>query len=165
MSTSARAGTRMSERVVLQPRPMGRVVPEEDRQRYLLSTVTIEIDGVPVGAARAVDTLGTAVFIVTATDPGEIRDGMVENRRRNRQLRAQLIELGAVVHPALGISAEGADSEEMWAATDIGETEARALGRQWGQDAVMELTSTEVRVVGCFTRWVRSRPITNEPTA
>ena len=79
------------------------------------------------------------------------------------KLRQQLVQEGFDHHPAAGSTPDGVPIDEGWAVTGIGPKRARRLGRDWGQDAIFELTDTEQRVLGCDGRWVRSRPLTAPP--
>jgi len=140
-----------------------RVVPEFTRQRYLQTVVTIEVDGTWLDAADAVGQLPTPVYVITAHDPGPVRLSKADNQARHEQLRQQLVNEGFEHHHAVGSTPAGVPVDEGWAVTGIGPKRARRLGRAWGQDAIFELTDTEQRVVGCASRWVRSRPLASPP--
>jgi len=128
--------------------------PESLRIAYLRTVVTVE--GRP--AAEVVRDLGT-FWVLTAWNPGSELFSDTENAERHQALCACLDELGHTCLPALGASPDGSWSEESVAVPGIKSRDARALGRQFDQAAVFEVTNGYVRIHGCTDRWMVQRSI------
>ena len=128
--------------------------PESLSVAYLRTVVTI--DGRP--AAEMVREIGT-YWVLTACNPGSERLSDAENAERHAALCARLDELGHTWLPALGTSPDGSWSEQSVAVPGIKPRDARALGCQFGQAAVFEVTKRYVRIHGCADRWMVQRPI------
>ena len=134
--------------------------PEELRLAYLATVISIELEpGDVVDVASAVELLPTPVFIITAWNPfSEVLDPE-ENDSRNLELQVALTELGATTRPAVGSSPSGDWAEESFAVTGIDRAEALGLGRRFGQHAIFEIATSEVRVLASDGSWVEERPL------
>ena len=128
--------------------------PESLRIAYLRTVVTVE--GRP--AAEAVREIGT-FWVLTAWNPGSEPFSDTENAERHRQLCARLDELGHTWLPALGASPDGSWSEESVAVPGLDRETALALGREFGQEAVFEVTAENLRVHGCSGDRQIERPL------
>ena len=115
---------------------------------YLRTVVAVE--GRP--AAKAVRDLGP-FWVLTAWNPGSEPFSDTENAERHWQLCARLDELGHTWLPALGTSPDGSWSEESVAVPGLDRETALALGREFGQEAVFEVTAEYLRVHGCSADW------------
>lgn len=126
---------------------------------YLRTDVSIALPEAGwVNAAAATQLLGGTVHVLTAWNPDEERPGTPVNRERNRRLRRRLDEAGADrVLPAIGASPDGDHFEESFAVTGLDRPTALALGREFGQVAIFELTRADQVVVGCDGDWEFSR--------
>jgi hypothetical protein len=122
--------------------------PESLRSAYLRTVVTI--DGRP--AVEMVAGLGT-FWVLTAWNPGSERLSDAENAERLRALCARLDELGHTWLPALGTSPDGTWSEQSVAVPGLDRDTALALGREFAQEAVFEVTTEILRVHGCTGDW------------
>ena len=128
--------------------------PESLRVAYLRTVVTV--DGRP--AAEMVADLGT-FWVLTACNPGSERVSGAENAGRHRALCARLDELGHTWLSALGTSPDGTWSEQSVAVPGLDRETALALGREFAQEAVFEVTTEILRVHGCAGEWwVECRP-------
>lgn len=134
-------------------------VPESLRRAYLATEISVSVDDEVIDARRAFALLGGPYYVVTAWNPGSEQLPQAENAERNEQLHAELVEAAARVLPARGRSPDGTWYEESYAAIGIGQRTIRALGRNYGQAAIFEITADEQRVLGCFSTWVVARPL------
>lgn len=97
----------------------------------------------------------TPVHVITACNPsGRIRSGE-ENGAVNTLLEARLRDLGVTPVPAVGWAGEW--SEDSFAVSGLSTVDACALGAEFGQAALFEVTADEVRVVHCATGVTRRR--------
>ena len=128
--------------------------PESLRIAYLQTVVTV--GGRP--AAEAVRDLGT-FWVLTAWNPGSELFSDTENAERHQALCACLDELGHTWLPALGTSPDESWSEESVAVPGLDRETALALGREFGQEAVFEVTAEYLRVHGCSGDWQIERPL------
>ena len=78
------------------------------------------------------------VAIITAFNPYGRRDVPVANAARQRLLIAELDAAGRSWWPAVGISADGAWSEDSVAVPGLARAEARRIGARWRQEAIFE---------------------------
>jgi hypothetical protein len=116
-------------------------------------------------AAEAIAELPMPVFVLTAWNPDADRPGPTENRARNRLLRDRLADRMAIVHPAIGASPGGEHFEESFAVSGLGRDDALALGREFGQVAIFELTASEQTVLACDGSWTSSGRFGQFPSA
>lgn len=132
---------------------------EAQHSAYLRTEVSIVLPEARwVNAGEAIRLLGVRVHVLTAWNPGEERPGAPMNRERNRRLRERLDDVDADrVFPAIGASPDGHHFEESFAVTGLDRPTALALGREFGQVAIFELTQTDQIVVGCDGDWELSR--------
>lgn len=79
----------------------------------------------------------TGLAIITACNPGSVPLEEAENRRRNTELEQEIKALGRHFGPALNQSADGEWPEPGFWIANISLDEAIALGRQFGQAAVV----------------------------
>jgi len=99
------------------------------------------------------------IFAVTAYNPDGVERDAAINAAAERELEAELTQIGATVWPATGRSPDGSWSEPGVAITGLDRADACDLGRRYGQLGVFELTETEVHVVRCEDEAiVRTRP-------
>jgi hypothetical protein len=123
------------------------------RRAYLATEIEVLVDGAWLPAADAVAEVGSGLLVLTAWNPLSTQLGLAENRRRNDELRAELVEQCDEVFDATGRSPDGTWHEESFATVGIGPRAARRIGRRYGQHAVFELRSYEQRVLGCADTW------------
>jgi hypothetical protein len=128
--------------------------PESLRVAYLQTVVTVE--GQP--AAEMVREIGT-FWVLTAWNPGSEKLSDTENAERHAALCAHLDELGHTWLPALGTSPDGSWSEQSVAVPDLDREAALAIGREFAQEAVFEVTTEILRVHGCTGDWQVERPL------
>jgi hypothetical protein len=132
-------------------------------EAYAATVVSIALPGHGwVDAAKAVRTIGRPMHVVTAWNPGESRPGIGVNRGRNRDLRNRLAVPGTEIHCALGASPSGDHYEESYAITGMSRADALAVGREFGQAAIFEVTADNLVVVSSDGAWERRRP--HEPS-
>lgn len=138
------------------------VVREPQRLAYLRTEVSVALHtGKEVAAGAAARELGT-LWVVTAENPFSDKLSEADNRARRSALESQLDEQVSPYLKAVGRSPDGTWQEHSVALLDSGGRRARAIGREFGQNAVFEITPERLAVHGCFSRWLRSRP-TNGP--
>lgn len=110
------------------------------------------------------------VHVITAFNPGAARPGVWENFRRHAELEAQIASAGRRSWPAVGGGRYGEVSSVIAGLT---RSQARALGRRFGQDAIFEWTPQRWSIVACdgsstrhlgWSTTVRRRPM-GDPTA
>ncbi|GIW17605.1 MAG: hypothetical protein KatS3mg064_0762 [Tepidiforma sp.] len=87
--------------------------------------------------------------VVTAWNPGRERPGREENEARNRALQAEIERRGWRWLPAEGRSPEGAHREPSFAVFGATLDEALALGRQFGQAAIVWFDGETARLAWC----------------
>jgi hypothetical protein len=91
-----------------------------------------------------------AVHILTAWDPGEVRPGEKENRRRQAALDADLRLLApGEMWAAIGTDQFSGHREEGVAVGGLDADAVLALGARYGQDALFEWTRDEWAIVAC----------------
>jgi hypothetical protein len=89
------------------------------------------------------------MFVLTAYNPmGEERDELL-NEVAERELERRLTAKGVIFWPATGRSRDASWSEPGVAVAGLDRSEACALGCQYEQLAIYELTAEEVHVVRC----------------
>jgi Protein of unknown function (DUF3293) len=103
-----------------------------------------EIDGLPADP----------LFVLTAWNPGGVERDRAANDAAERALEAELTADGRSWWPADGHSPDESWSEPGAAVGSLDRDAACALGEQFGQLAVYELTDAVVRVVRCVDRAV-----------
>ena len=132
-------------------------------EAYAATVVSIALPGHGwVDAAKAVRTIGRPIHILTAWNPGKSRPGIGVNRGRNRELRIRLSFFTAEIHCALGASPGGDHYEESYAVTGMSRADALAVGREFEQAAIFEVTADNLAIVSCDGAWERT--VTHEPS-
>ncbi|HTU72570.1 MAG TPA: DUF3293 domain-containing protein [Trebonia sp.] len=92
---------------------------------------------------------GRTIFVITAHNPGGRTVPDSDNDLAQARLVAQLQERGLTWWPAAGGDEPWTHVEESAAVIGLTEAEARALGAQFGQEAIFVLTPRERQVVAC----------------
>lgn len=92
---------------------------------------------------------GRPFAVVTAHNPGSQRLSDEENARRHRELERVLCEGGYELAPSVGRSLEGDWSEEGFTVFGIGLEEALAIGRRFGQNAIVYGQGERVALAWC----------------
>lgn len=126
---------------------------------YQQAVVDIELPGglVRVAPAPRGVTLGAfalphaeTVHVVTAHNPRGGHASRRRNARAHRELVGLLRRRGLPWWPAAGGDAGGRHREDSAAIAGLTDHEARALGRQFDQDAVFAWSPTSWRLLSCF---------------
>jgi Protein of unknown function (DUF3293) len=127
---------------------------------YLQTEVSVALpDQGWVDAAKAARLTVSKLCVITAWNPGSLRPGLEVNRSRNAQLLNRLRRLGCETHPAVGSSHDGDHREESYAVVGATRDDVLALGREFGQAAIFEITPERLTVVSCDENWARSRDL------
>ncbi|MFE7891723.1 DUF3293 domain-containing protein [Streptomyces sp. NPDC057412] len=92
---------------------------------------------------------GSGVHVITAWNPWGRTVPEDVNERAHRLLLGEVRRQRLASWPAVGGDAGGTHQEESLAVTGLGDDEARALGRRFGQDAVFAWTPSAWRVLAC----------------
>lgn len=133
--------------------PHDRDEPPDPELELLYRAAVYEV-ALPAG--RAAFRIGEGVpgapgpfAVVTAWNPGRARPGREENEARNRALRAEVERRGWQWLPAEGRSPDGAHREPSFAVFGATLEEALALGRQFGQAAIVWFDGEAARLAWC----------------
>jgi hypothetical protein len=118
-------------------------------QAYAASEVTVAVDGRTESLAGLADAFGGPVFALTAWNPMSRPTPAAVNRLANLALEAELEARGIRTWPAVGAAVDGSWSEDGFAVVGIGEDEALALGRAYGQRAIFGAADGRVVVLYC----------------
>jgi hypothetical protein len=131
---------------------------DESWDEYTRAVVRIEFADGPVQIAPArpgsvggafPDVPQDVVYVVTAFNPG----GLVRAESPNQQAQASLIRRLDADHVTYWEAAGGdpawTHSEASFALAGVDEAYAKALGREFGQDAIFEWTPSELSVLAC----------------
>jgi hypothetical protein len=116
-----------------------------------------------IGEGRAVWAVPQAVVlegtwhVLTGSNPGGRLHPDDENRRFNAELESMLGAFPGTPHWVEGRSPDGSWSEPSVAIEGLDAAEACRLGRHFGQVAVFELTTDELRVLRCVDGEVMRR--------
>ena len=116
------------------------------------------------GAEGQMNNLESSVSLVSALNPGSVEVPIEENQASNLRLEAALKESGVDFDAAWGASLPGIEppwKEDGVSVRGLTRIEAAALGKEWGQQAVvwLDAESTELlfcsplEVVPCGLRW------------
>jgi len=125
---------------------------------YVRAVVRIELaDGlVQVAPAPPGSTAGTfpdvpqdAVYVVTAFNPAGAVRPEPANQRANAALVRRLEADHVTCYEACGGDPDWTHTEAGFALVGVDEAYARALGREFGQDAIFEWTPTALSVLAC----------------
>lgn len=93
---------------------------------------------------------GETVHVVTAHNPRGARASRRHNHRAHQELLGLLRRRGLSWWPAVGGDPEGRHTEASAAVVGLSDDEARALGREFGQDAVFAWSAPAWRLLACF---------------
>lgn len=131
--------------------------PPPMAELYLKTIVTVELDGEWISAFNAAARQVAPLHVITAWNPGDARPTHDENDKANDELRSRLRAMG--LHPvrALGADPDSDHAEESWAVVGLSDSQARAIGAEFGQVAVFRLTAGVQTVLACVETWERSR--------
>jgi len=126
---------------------------------YLATQITITVDGEHLTAAQAVERLGAPLHLVTAWNPGGERPSAETNAANNLLLKQTLDGLTKQIWLAVGRDADSPHFEECFAFAGITRATAIAIGEEYRQVAIFELTETQQIVLSCDNTWGVERPI------
>ncbi len=126
---------------------------------YLATQITITVDGEHLTAAQAVERLGAPLHLVTAWNPGGERPTNLENSQNNLLLKETLVKHTNQIWPAVGRDADSPHFEECFAFAGVDRATAIAIGEEYRQVAIFELTETQQIVLSCDNTWAVERPI------
>ena len=111
-------------------------------------TEALRVEPGPLGTTEGRFPFNETIHIITAFNPGiQLSDS--ENALRHRELGSLLDERGARFFTARGADPEWSHVEASFAVLGLARTDAVALGRQFGQDAIFEWTPRAWAIVGC----------------
>ena len=91
----------------------------------------------------------SAVFVLTAWDPGDDRLDVRTNRARQSRLEAELRPCAHDVWPARGVDPDSGYRDEGVAVVGLDEVEVLELAARYGQDAVFAWTPDAWTIVSC----------------
>ena len=126
---------------------------------YLATQITITVDGKHLTAAQAVERLGAPLHLVTAWNPGGERPSAQTNAANNLLLRQTLDERTNQIWLAVGRDSDSPHFEECFAFAGVDRATAIAIGEEYRQVAIFELTETQQIVLSCDNTWAVERPI------
>ncbi len=106
--------------------------------------VTFVVDEPPRGVAPE-----TTLTVITAWNPGLSRPGNATNEEANARLEAVLQEKGYEYLPAVGQSRDGRHAEPSFAVVGLSVPQAKALGRQFAQAAVLYWNGSHAGLLWC----------------
>ncbi len=87
--------------------------------------------------------VGAGCALITACNPGSVVRSDADNEAANALLRERLTQVAATIFAGDGGSADGAWSEPSWFALGIAPEAAGALGREFGQYAILAARAHE----------------------
>ena len=146
-----------SEGVVLFGEPQ--IGDDGDAWIYLAMEITITVDGEHLSASQAVAALGSPLYLVTAWDPGGERPTLKVNTQNNLLLQETLVEYTNQIWLAVGHDAESPHIEEGFAFAGVDRATAIAIGAEYRQVAIFELTETQQIVLSCDNTWAVARAL------
>ena len=97
------------------------------------------------------DSAGRTVYVITAFNPAGKAAPDEANAVAHQQLTTRLQEMGATYLAAAGGNPEWTHVEPSLAVIGMSEEDARALGREFGQDAIFGWSPTTLTVLSCDT--------------
>ena len=107
--------------------------------------------------------------IITAYNPGVIVGSDI-NAKADEELRRELNLAGSRCFRITGCSSDLKHQEQGWGVAGLSEERALAIGRQYGQNAIFDITAGVLSVIGCHSgerirvdSWLQ-RLITQEST-
>ena len=122
--------------------------------RIDLPAGTLRIKAAPLGKSHDIDFPGSAggtVHVITAYNPADKVAPDEANTSAHERLIARLQEIGATYFAAAGGDVQWAHVEPSVAVIGMTAEDARALGRQFGQDAIFGWSPTALVVLSCDT--------------
>ncbi len=126
---------------------------------YLSTQITITVDGEGLSASQAVKRLGAPLHLVTAWTPGGERPTDLVNSQNNLLLQETLVEYTNQIWIAVGNDAESPHQEDGFAFAGVDRATAIAIGEEYRQVAIFELTETQQIVLSCDNTWAVARAI------
>lgn len=97
------------------------------------------------------DSAGRTVYVITAFNPAGKVAPKEANEVAQQRLTSKLEEIGATYLPAAGGNLEWTHVEPSLAVIGMSQEDARALGREFGQDAIFGWSPTTLTVLSCDT--------------
>ena len=88
--------------------------------------------------------------IITAHNPGVIVGADI-NAKADEELRKELNLAGSRCFRITGCSPDLKHQEQGWGVVGLSEERAQAIGRQYGQNAIFEVTAGALSVIGCIS--------------
>lgn len=95
------------------------------------------------------DQEGRPIYVLTAHNPGGQVVPDAENALAEARLTAELDRRGLAWWPAAGGDPTWTHVEPGVALIGVSESDAIALGTQFGQEAILKLTSADRRIIAC----------------
>ncbi len=137
--------------------------PEELRQAYLATVVTVEIEAEHwVTIEESVRSLPTPLHIVTPWNPFSVELSEDENHARMSRLVAYLDRTSTKWLHAKGTSPDGSWSEDSVLLVGMSRDQALELGRAYDQHAIFEITKLDLIVLSCAGTWETKRGLKQE---
>lgn len=88
--------------------------------------------------------------IITAYNPGKIVGAEI-NAKADEELRKELNLAGSRCFRITGCSPDLKHQEQGWGVSGLSEERALVIGRQYGQNAIFEVTAGVLSVIGCLS--------------
>ena len=129
-------------------------MPHHDSLEHLYRDAIYEVD-LPTGTVTlrigeaTPERLPGPLALVTAFNPGTSRPREETNRSANHRLEVEITRRGWRWFPARGRDAAATHVEPSFAITGIARDEALALGRQFGQAAIVFVDVEQVSLLWC----------------
>jgi len=89
-------------------------------------------------------------YIITACNPGKIV-GVEINASADEELRKELNLAGSRCFRITGTSLDLKHQEQGWGVAGLSEERALAIGKQYDQNAIFEITTGILSVIGCLS--------------
>ncbi len=114
-------------------------------------TVLTTGEGLTVAGPGAADLLPFVVpaHVLTAWNPGSVRQSASANAAANRALRQELLRRGLAPTRVVGAAPDGSWHEDSLLVSSLGRQAAVALAARFGQLAIFEVTADELLVLAC----------------
>jgi Protein of unknown function (DUF3293) len=122
--------------------------------RIELPAGTLRIKAAPLGKSHDIDFPGSAggtVHVITAYNPAGTVAPDEANTSAHERLTAKLQEIGATYFAAAGGDVQWTHVEPSVAVIGMTDEDARALGREFGQDAIFGWSPTALVALSCDT--------------
>jgi hypothetical protein len=105
---------------------------------------TVFLAQTPVGGWPAL------FHVITAYNPGEFVADEI-NTKADEALRNELNLVGSSCFRITGCSPDLKHQEQGWGVAGLSEEKALAIGKQYGQNAIFEVTAGVLSVIGCLS--------------